>query len=128
AYDRGLSVLGSGARIWVQAFRRNSDGTHTAAISVSADGGATFTEQPSLATVGTRAGGRLISLGTKLMFLYGTHGCCDAGKMRLRNDGDPLSSWSSATTAVSDGIYHGAALSAVADGSGGLHLGYKHVN
>src|SRR2546429_1243050 len=42
----------------------------------------------SLATVGMRAGGRLVSLGTKLMFLYGTHGCCDAGKMRLRNDGD----------------------------------------
>ena len=125
AYYRGLIALDSVGRIWVQAFRLNADGTHTAVISVSTDGGATFTQQPSLATLGRRAGGRLISLGTKLLFLYGTHGCCDPGRMRLRNDGDPLPDWSSATTALSDGIYHGAALSSVADGAGGLHLVYK---
>src|SRR5712671_2695647 len=128
AYYRGLIALDSVGRIWVQAFLLNSNGTHTAAISVSTDGGATFAQQPSLATVGTRAGGRLISLGTQLMFLYGTHACCDSGKMRLRNDGDPLSSWTSATTVFSDGIYHGAALSAVADGAGGLHLAYKNLS
>ena len=128
AYYRGLIALDSVGRVWVQAFRLNTDGTHTAVISVSADGGATFAQQPSLATLGTRAGGRLISLGTQLMFLYGTHGCCDPGRMRLRDDAAPLSTWSSATAVLSDGIYHGAALSAVADGAGGLHLVYKNVN
>jgi hypothetical protein len=127
AYYRGLIALDSVGRIWVQAFRLNTDGTHTAAISVSADGGTTFAQQPSLATLGTRAGGRLISLGTQLMFLYGTHGCCDPGRMRLRDDAAPLSTWSSAAAVLSDGIYHGAALSAVADGAGGLHLVYKNV-
>src|SRR5467141_1163710 len=128
AYYRGLVAIDSAGRIWVQAFRLNSDGTHTAAISVSADGGATFAQQPSLATLGTRAGGRLVSLGNQLMFLYGTHTCCDPARMRLRNDSDPLSTWSGATAVWSDGIYHGAALSAVADGKGGLHLAYKNVN
>ncbi|HYV66180.1 MAG TPA: hypothetical protein VE964_08045, partial [Myxococcales bacterium] len=126
AYYRALLALDSAGRIWVQAFRLNADGTHTAAISVSSDGGATFAQQPSLATLGTRAGGRLISLGSRLLFLYSTHGCCDPARMRLRSDGDPLSSWSGATAAFSEGIYHGAALSAVADGEGGLHLVYKN--
>src|SRR5205807_6934442 len=98
AYYRGLIALDSAGRIWIQAFRLNGDGTHTAVVTVSTDGGTTFTQQPSLATLSNRGGGRLISLGTRLMFLYGAHGCCETGKMRLRNDGDALSSWSSATT------------------------------
>ncbi|HYZ89269.1 MAG TPA: hypothetical protein VE620_08235, partial [Myxococcales bacterium] len=127
AYYRALLAVDSEGRIWIQAFRLNTDGTHTAVITVSTDGGRTFTQQPSLATLSGRGGGRLISLGTRLMFLYGAHGCCETGKMRLRNDSDPLSSWSSATTVLPDGIYHGAALSAVADGAGGLHLAYKNL-
>ncbi|HWE26063.1 MAG TPA: N,N-dimethylformamidase beta subunit family domain-containing protein [Myxococcales bacterium] len=126
-YYRGLIALDSFGRIWIQAFRLNTDGTHTAVVTVSTDGGTTFTQQPSLATLADRGGGRLISLGTRLMFLYGAHGCCQVGKMRLRNDSDPLSSWSTAATALPDGIYHGAALSAVADGAGGLHLAYKSL-
>jgi hypothetical protein len=127
AYYRALLALDSEGRIWIQAFRLNADGTHTAVITVSTNGGASFTQQPSLATLSDRGGGRLISLGRRLMFLYGAHGCCETGKMRLRDDGDPLSAWSSATTVLPDGIYHGAALSAVADGAGGLHLAYKNL-
>src|SRR5205085_11128129 len=113
---------------WIQAFRLNSDGTHTAVVTVSTNGGGSFAQQPSLATLGDRGGGRLISLGTRLMFLYGGHGCCETGKMRLRSDSDPLATWSSAATVLSDGIYRGAALSAVADGAGGLHLAYKNLS
>ena len=125
AYYRGLIAVDSEGRIWIQAFRLNSDGTHTAVVTVSTNGGGSFAQQPSLATLGDRGGGRLISLGTRLMFLYGGHGCCETGKMRLRSDSDPLATWSSAATVLSDGIYHGAALSALGDGAGGMHLVYK---
>src|SRR5438067_4176197 len=128
AYYRGLIAVDSLGRIWVQAFFLDSAGTHTAVIAVSTDGGATFVQQPSLDTVPDRGGGRLVSLGTRLMFLYGAHGCCPAAKMRLRSDTDPLASWSAPVTALPEGIYHGAALSAVADGAGGLHLAYKDLN
>jgi hypothetical protein len=46
-------------------------------------------------------------------------------RMRLRKDSDPVGTWGPVTQAFSDGIYHGAALSAVEDGKGGMHLVYK---
>src|SRR5205823_11664748 len=53
-------------------------------------------------------------------------------RFALRDDGDPLAAWSAPAAAFPDdpvdGIYHGAALSAVADGTGGLHLVYKDHN
>jgi hypothetical protein len=45
--------------------------------------------------------------------------------MRVRADSDPLASWSSPQVVFPEGIYHGAALSAAGDGSGGVHLAYK---
>jgi hypothetical protein len=43
----------------------------------------------------------------------------------VRDDSAPLHSWQPARTAFGESIYHGAALSAVADGKGGMHLVYK---
>lgn len=45
--------------------------------------------------------------------------------MRIRSDSDPEGTWAPVRQAFSDGIYHGAALSAVADGKDGMHLVYK---
>ncbi len=83
--------------------------------------------QPTLGSFANRPGGRILSLGTRLMFLYSTHGV-DPAFMRLRNDSDPVGTWSSAQQVFPEGIYHGAALSAVGDGNGGVHLVYKDVN
>lgn len=125
AYSRAELAVDSRGRIWVQAFRLEADGSSTAVVAVSADGGRTFAPQPALATVDGRGGGRLISLGRKLLFLYGSHDPAVPGRMRLRADDEPLSSWSDPQVVFPDGLYHGAALSAVADGQGGLHLVYK---
>lgn len=125
AYSRALLARDSKGRLWVQAFRLDSDGGSTAVLSVSTDGGATFQRQANLGRVKHRGGGRLLSLGSKLVFLYAMHDGFEPTRMRIRNDDDPLDSWSSVRDAFSDGIYHGAALSAVADGRGGMHLVYK---
>jgi len=101
------------------------DGTFTLVLSVSTDGGASFQAQPALDTFGNRPGGRILPVGGgRLMLLYSTHNG-GAGYMRLRNDSDPLSTWSARELVFPEGIYHGAALSAAGDGSGGVHLVYK---
>ncbi|HZI05372.1 MAG TPA: hypothetical protein VEZ71_15175, partial [Archangium sp.] len=125
AYSRALLARDSRGRLWVQAFRLESDGGSTAVLSVSTDGGTSFQRQPNLGRVKRRGGGRLLSLGSKLVFVYAMHDGFEPTRMRLRNDGDPLDTWSSVRDAFSDGIYHGAALSAVADGQGGMHFVYK---
>ena len=125
-YLRGEIARDSLGRIWVNAVRIEPDGTFTVCMAVSTNGGQSFSEQPSLAHYGTRPGGRLLSLGGRMMLLYGTHGV-DAGQMRLRNDSDPLDQWGAEITAFPEGLYHGAALSAVADGSGGVHMVYKDL-
>ncbi len=128
AYLRGELAVDSAGRLWVWAQRLNSDGTFTGVISVSADGGATFQAQPALDTFADRPGGRIMPVGgNRLMLLYGTHGV-DPGYMRLRNDSDAVSSWGARQLVFSDGIYHGAALSAAVAVSGGVHLLYKDVN
>ncbi|MFP2909803.1 exo-alpha-sialidase, partial [Pyxidicoccus sp. 3LFB2] len=124
-YSRALLARDSRGRLWVQAFRLEPDGSSTAVVSVSTDGGATFVRQPNLGWVKRRGGGRLLSVGTKLVFFYAMHDGFEPTRMRIRNDSDPLDTWSSVRDAFSDGIYHGAALSAVEDGSGGIHLVYK---
>ncbi|HZI12914.1 MAG TPA: hypothetical protein VE153_21210 [Myxococcus sp.] len=125
AYYRAELARDSRGRLWVQAFRRERDGKSTLVVAVSTDGGNTFREMPALARGLTkRGGGRLLSLGGRLIIIYGTHGTGPA-RYFVRDDGAPLSSWSGARTAFSEGIYHGAALSAVADGGGGMHLVYK---
>ncbi|WNG35115.1 hypothetical protein F0U61_16725 [Archangium violaceum] len=125
AYSRAELARDSRGRLWVQAFRLESDGGSTAVVSVSTDGGASFQRQSSLGRVKRRGGGRLLSLGSKLVFIYAMHDGFEPTRIRVRNDGDPLDSWSSVRNAFSEGIYHGAALSAVADGRGGMHLVYK---
>ena len=107
------------------AFRLEADGSWTAVISVSSDGGARFDAQPALDRLPTRAGGRLISLGGRLLALYDAHVATGAARLRVRDDDAPLSSWSPPASAFPEGIYHGASLSAVTDGAGGAEVAYK---
>ncbi|WP_223641206.1 sialidase family protein [Corallococcus sp. EGB] len=126
AYYRAELARDSKGRFWVQAFLREKDASNTLVISVSSDGGSTFRTQSALARdIPKRGGGRLISLGSRLMMLWSSHDGRDTTHYRIRDDSAAVSSWSSTRTAFSDGIYHGAAMSAVADGKGGLHLVYK---
>lgn len=126
AYYRAELARDSRGRLWVQAFRRERDGRSTLVIAVSTDGGNTFRELPALdRNLSKRGGGRLLHLGGKLVMVYGSHAGGMAARYRVRDDGAPLTSWSPVRTAFPEGIYHGAALSAVADGRGGMHLVYK---
>ncbi|MFP2902253.1 hypothetical protein [Corallococcus sp. 4LFB] len=126
AYYRAELARDSRGRFWVQAFFREKDARNTLALSVSSDGGSTFRTQSALARgISKRGGGRLISLGSRLMMLWSSHDGHDTTHYRIRDDSASVSTWSSTRTAFSDGIYHGAAMSAVADGKGGLHLVYK---
>ena len=126
AYYRAELARDSRGRLWVQAFRRERDGKATLVIAVSTDGGSTFREMPALdRDLSKRGGGRLLHLGGKLVMVYGSHSGGMPARFRVRDDGAPLSSWSPVRTAFPEGIYHGAALSAVADGRGGMHLVYK---
>jgi hypothetical protein len=124
AYYRGELAIDSMNRIWVTADFLNPDGSATLCISVSTDGGNTFQRQPDLDTVPHRAGGRLLALGEQLILVYGMHNG-PLSRFILRNDSEPVSTWGPTQTAFPDGIYHGAALSAVADGEGGMHFVYK---
>jgi hypothetical protein len=128
AYYRAEIARDSLGRLWVQAFFRNSDGSAIARIAVSTDGGATFQIQPDLGTFPTVGGGRLLSLGTRLVFVWDGEDATSPARFRTRDDSAPLSTWSPPTLAFNEGIYHGAALSAVADGGGGMHFVYKDKN
>jgi hypothetical protein len=124
AYYRAELAVDSRGRLWVQAFFLQPGGSSTAQVAVSVDGGASFTVEPSLATTSARGGGRILALGSRMIFIWGIQGIAPA-LFRTRGDGDPPGSWGPTTTAFSEGIYHGAALSAVTDGAGGMHLFYK---
>jgi hypothetical protein len=125
AYSRALIARDSMGRLWIQAFKLERDGRSTAVISVSTDGGYSFHRQPDLGSVRRRGGGRLLSVGSKLVFVYAMHDGYEPTRMRIRHDSDPLNTWGAVRQAFPEGIYHGAALSAVADGRGGMHLVYK---
>jgi hypothetical protein len=126
AYSRAELARDSQGRLWVQSFRLEPDGTHTAALAVSVDEGLTFQPQPSLANLTHRGGGRLLHLGDRLLFVYGHHGT-SAAWFRVRMDSAPLGSWQPQQQAFPEGIYHGASLSAVSPGGGRMHLVYKDV-
>lgn len=125
AYSRALLARDSRGRLWVQAFRLDADGSSSAVVAVSEDEGLHFTELPALDRLGARGGGRLLHLGDALLFVYDAHDYGTPARYRLRRDEDPPGTWGPVLQAFSDGIYHGAALSALADGRGGLHLTYK---
>jgi hypothetical protein len=125
AYFRAELARDSRGRIWVQAFRLESGGRSTAVVAVSSDGGASFAQQHPLATLPRRGGGRLLSLGDRLIFVYAMHEGFQPTRYRIRSDSAELDSWEPAKVAFSEGIYHGAALSAVATPEGGMHLVYK---
>ncbi len=125
AYSRALLARDSLGRLWIQAFKLETDGRSTAVVAVSTNAGASFQRQPDLDKVRHRGGGRLLAVGGKLLFVYGMHDGYEPTRMRLRQDSDPLNTWGSVRQAFPDGIYHGAALSAVEDGHGGMHLVYK---
>lgn len=124
-YSRALIARDSQGRLWIQAFRLERDGRSTAVIAVSTNGGTSFQRQPDLDSVRRRGGGRLLSVGNKLVFVYGMHDGYEPARMRIRHASDPLNTWGSVRTAFPEGIYHGAALSAVEDGQGGMHFVYK---
>ncbi len=135
AYHRAELARDSWGRLWVQAFLRDgscpapgrSCGSDALQVWTSTDGGGSFGSPSTLTTLwGQLGGGRLVSVGSKLLMLWSGY-ALDPAKMMSRNDSDPISSWSDISNAFPDGahIYHGAALNAVADGSGGLHLVYK---
>ncbi len=124
-YSRGDLEVDSQGRIWVQAFRLESDGGATAVIAVSSDGGASFVEQQPLDRLATRSGGALFHDGQRLGFLYDAHDAGSAARLRVRSDSAPLGSWGAVQRAIPEGIYHGAALS-LAPGPGGVvDLVYK---
>ena len=125
AYSRALLARDSRGRLWVQAFRLERDGGSTAVLSVSTDEGVSFQRQPDLGRVKRRGGGRLLSLGSRLVFVYAMHDGFEPTRLRVRDDSEPLDTWSPIRQAFPEGIYHGAALSALADGRGGMHLVYK---
>lgn len=125
AFFRAELARDSMGRLWVQAFRLESGGASTAVIAVSTDNGRTFRPQTPLARTNRRGGGRLLSLGTKLIFLYAMHDGFQPTRFRMRDDSAPLDSWGPVTVAFSEGIYHGAALSAAVAPGGGMHLVYK---
>ncbi|ADO68921.1 WD40/YVTN/BNR-like repeat-containing protein [Stigmatella aurantiaca] len=126
-YTRAELARDSQGRLWVQAFRLEPDGTHTAVIAVSEDGGLTFQPQPSLAQLPMRGGGRILHLGDRLLFIYGHHGVSPAW-FRVRMDTAPVDAWQPEQQAFPEGIYHGAALSAVSPSKGRMHLVYKDVS
>ncbi|RKH88551.1 exo-alpha-sialidase, partial [Corallococcus praedator] len=64
-------------------------------------------------------------VGSKLVFFYAMHDGFEPTRLRVRDAADPVDTWGPSREAFSDGIYHGAALSAVEDGQGGIHLVYK---
>ena len=128
-YYRAELVRDSLGRLWIQAFYLENDGSATAYVAVSANGGASFTPQAPLTNLPYRGGGRMLSLGSRIVFVYdghddGTH----SAYYRVRDDSAPLGTWTAEQVAISEGIYHGAACSAVADGKGGMHLVYKDKN
>jgi hypothetical protein len=158
AYHRGEIAIDAAGRIWVQAFQRGATRCDPAkdltcaqclnvdngdnygnevVVSVSADGGRTFSPAQTVGTTMCRAGGRIIDLGQKLLLIWNDYSANENGsrvvtRFVTRELSDPIGSWSDPqdafTDAPADGIYHGAALSAVADGQGGLHLVYKDQN
>lgn len=126
-YSRAEIAQDSVGRLWVQAFRLNGNGSNTAVITVSSNNGVSFAQQPELDIVAARGGGRLLSLGSRLLFLYGQFDMSTPVRMRIRDDSAPLSTWGPITEPF-ENIYHGAALSAVATPGGGMHLVYKADN
>jgi hypothetical protein len=136
AYRRAGLARDSAGRLWVQAFLRRSSCNPVGSASctgdmlqvwVSTDGGSSFQGPQNLAALPNQlGGGRLISVGSQLLMLWGDYSTKPAQLMR-RNDSEPLTQWSAKVNAFPDGahIYHGASLSAVDDGAGGLHLVHK---
>ncbi|HET9598545.1 MAG TPA: exo-alpha-sialidase, partial [Anaeromyxobacteraceae bacterium] len=129
AYHRPELAVDGRGRIWIQAWLRDPCAFcgDTALQWVSTDGGATFAAQGELATAPELGGGRLLAAGGKLLFLWGDYSWDDPAQVRVRDDGDPLGAWGAPAIAFPDGdpIYHGAAMNAVADGAGGVHVVYK---
>jgi hypothetical protein len=124
-YFRAELARDSSGKLWVQSFRLNEDGGWSAALATSSDGGSSWTNLPSLDELSSWGGGRLAHLGSQLILLYNAESIGPA-RFRLHRDGDPDDAWSPVAVAFPDGIYHGAALSTVTDGGGGLHVVYKN--
>ena len=134
AYHRAVLAQDSASRLWVAAWLRDpcaaTSGSlcfDTIRIFESEDSGASFTREPDLYRSTRLGGGRLISLGSRLMMLWGDYSWDVPARYAIRNDSDAVGVWQAPVSAFADGdsIYHGSALSAVADGQGGLDLVYK---
>lgn len=125
AHHRGELAIDSRGRIWVHSAFLESNGDFSLTMAVSTDGGRSFIRQPDLDRIEDRAGGRLLHLGDELILVYDSHGSRTPARYRIRADSDPIDKWGPIREAFSEGIYHGAALSAVATPEGGMHLVYK---
>jgi hypothetical protein len=112
-------------RLWVQAFALEDPLTSSSLIAVSSDNGGSFASRVLDPSLPGRGGGRLISYGSRLLFVWDLMSSSNGAFFRTRSDGDPVDLWDARQAAFSDGIYHGAALSALADGLGGVHLFYR---
>jgi hypothetical protein len=136
AYRRAEIARDGLGRLWVQAFLRQNDCSNPGTASctgdllqvwVSSDGGATFQGPQTLAALPNQlGGGRLISVGSRLLMIWADTSLSSA-QLMTHIDSDPVTTWSARRNAFADGahIYHGASISAVPDGVGGLHLLYK---
>lgn len=99
AYHRAELARDSAGRLWIQAFLRQSDCSRPGASScvgdllrvwVSADGGTSFQGPQTLASLPNQlGGGRLISIGTKLLLLWSDTSAAPA-QLMTRNDADPV--------------------------------------
>jgi hypothetical protein len=151
AYHRGEIAVDSHGVIWVQGWLRGPNATvsrpdgngypNTLEVAYSTDGGVTFSSQVGsdgilhgqvLGNTSLRAGGRLIHANGQIIMFWNDYSESQPTRLRFRSDASPVTSaWSSEGPAFSDGItgiYHGAALSAVAQDNGILHLVYKDQN
>lgn len=124
-YYRAELARDSRGRLWVQTFFLQADGSSRVEIAVSTNGGASFERQPDLGVTARQGGGRLIAVGDHLLFVFDEEDGTHPARFRTRSDWDPLDRWGPTRIAFEEGIYHGAALSAVDDDQGGLHLAYK---
>ncbi|MFL5319322.1 MAG: sialidase family protein [Myxococcaceae bacterium] len=124
AYYRATMTRDSQGRLWVAAFKLETNDTSSVVVASSTDGGASFTRQTLGGSMTARAGGRIDAVAGKVIVLFDEHDAGSASRYFLRSDDSPVGTWSGLRTAWSEGIYHGAAYSSVTVGSK-LHIVYK---
>lgn len=122
AFYRATMTRDDSGRLWVQAFRLDSNGTSAVVVANSSDG-ASWSRQTLTSGLPERGGGRIDAVNGKLLVLYDMHDWGTPARQFVRSNG----SWSGPSTAFDEGVYHGAAFSSVY-ANGLLHVIYKDEN